>query len=56
MMGMSLEQLEAMIAHSKQVFFRFYPEFKGPYSFKDLIEQPGLYEDAKPIIPGSMYG
>ena len=56
MVGVSMEQLDELIAHSKEVFFRFYPEFKGPYSFKDLIEQPDLYEDAKPIIPGSMYG
>ena len=56
MMGMSLEQLEEMIAHSKQVFYRFYPDFKGPYSFNDLYEQPDLHEDAVPIIPGSMYG
>jgi radical SAM superfamily enzyme YgiQ (UPF0313 family) len=56
MVGISTEQLDELIAHSKEVFFRFYPEFKGPYSFKDLIDQPDLYEDAKPIIPGSMYG
>jgi radical SAM superfamily enzyme YgiQ (UPF0313 family) len=56
MMGVSLEQLDEMIAHSKQVFYRFYPDFKGPYSFKDLYEQPDLYKDAEPIIPGSMYG
>ncbi len=56
MMGVSMEQLDEMIAHSKQVFYRFYPDFKGPYSFNDLYEQPDLHEDAVPIIPGSMYG
>jgi radical SAM superfamily enzyme YgiQ (UPF0313 family) len=56
MVGISMEQLDELIDHSKQVFTRFYPKFEGPYSFKDLFEQPDLYEDAEPIIPGSMYG
>jgi radical SAM superfamily enzyme YgiQ (UPF0313 family) len=56
MVGVTVEQLDEMIDHSKQVFFRFYPDFKGPYSFKDLYEQPDLYQDADPIIPGSMFG
>ena len=56
MVGLSVGQVDELIAHSKQVFYRFYPDFKGPYSFKDLYGQPDLYEDAEPIIPGSMFG
>ena len=56
MVGISIEQLDELIDHSKQVFFRFYPDFRGPYSFKSLYEQPDLYQDAEPVIPGSMYG
>ncbi len=56
MVGISVEQVDELIAHSKEVFFRFYPDFKGPYSFKDLYERPDLYEDAEPVIPGSMFG
>jgi radical SAM superfamily enzyme YgiQ (UPF0313 family) len=56
MVGISMEQLDELIDHSKQVFSRFYPKFEGPYSFKDLFERPDLYEDAEPVIPGSMYG
>jgi radical SAM superfamily enzyme YgiQ (UPF0313 family) len=56
MVGLTLAELNMLITHSKGAFERFYPGYDGPKSFKELFNQPDLYEDAEPVIPGSMHG
>lgn len=54
MVGLSMAQLDQMIAHSKETFRRFFPGYDGPESFKDLYEQPGLFAELSPLIPESL--
>jgi radical SAM superfamily enzyme YgiQ (UPF0313 family) len=55
MVGLSLEQLEQMIAHSKETFRRFFPDYDGPLSFKELYDRPGLFAELSPKIPEALY-
>ena len=54
MVGLDRDQLEMMIAHSKETFRRFYPDYDGPLSFKDLYHQPGLFAELSPRIPAAV--
>lgn len=54
MVGISLQELEQLRAHSKQVFHSFYPAYDGPLSFVELYPQPDLFVEA-PVIPASLY-
>jgi len=54
MVGLTLEQLDQMIAHSISTFYRFFPGYDGPESFKDLYAQPGLFAELSPLIPEQM--
>ena len=55
MVGVTLEQLDQMREHSKQTFYRYFPEFEGPFSFAELYDKPGLYKQLEPTIPKSLY-
>jgi radical SAM superfamily enzyme YgiQ (UPF0313 family) len=48
MVGITLDELDMMRAHSKEVFNTFFPDFDGPYSFRDLFDHPGLYGEMQP--------
>ncbi len=54
MVGLTLAELDMMIAHSKGVFERFYPGYDGPTSFKELYHQPDMFMEKPPIIPEQM--
>lgn len=54
MVGLSMAQLEQMIEHSKSTFRRFFPDYNGPESFKDLYNQPGLFAELSPLIPEAL--
>jgi radical SAM superfamily enzyme YgiQ (UPF0313 family) len=55
MVGITLEQLDHLREHSKQTFFRFFPNYEGPYSFAELYGHPGLYKQLEPVIGQSLY-
>ena len=55
MVGITLEQLDQMRERSKTTFYRYFPEFDGPYSFSELYKTPGLYEQLEPKIPSSVF-
>lgn len=50
MVGISLQQLDELRAHSKDTFFQFFPNFEGPWSFQELYAQPNLYCVTEPQI------
>ncbi len=56
MVGLTLAELDMMIAHSKGVFERFYPGYDGPTSFKELYHQPDMFMEKGPLIPEQMAG
>ena len=53
MVGVTMEQLDEMRAHSRHTFEEYFPDFQGPYSFEELT--PGLYQEMEPLIPASLY-
>jgi hypothetical protein len=55
MVGITVDQLDQMREHSKTTFYRYFPEFEGPYSFAELYKTPGLYQQLDPTIPDSLY-
>ena len=55
MVGITVDQLDQMREHSKTTFYRYFPEFEGPYSFAELYETPGLYQQLEPTIPNTLY-
>lgn len=55
MVGITLQQLEQLRAHSRTVFHRFFPDYDGPLSFSQLYDQPGLYTELEPVIPEKLY-
>ena len=50
MVGITLDELDMMRAHSKEVFYSFFPDYDGPLSFHDLYDKPGLFRDLAPVI------
>jgi len=55
MVGVTPAQLDQMRAHSKQTFYRFFPDYEGPLSFFDLYDQPDLFRTTNPQIPATLY-
>lgn len=55
MVGITTEQLDLVRDYSRKTFYRFFPNYDGPLSFFDLHDQPGLYRELEPVIPGSLY-
>ena len=55
MVGITLEQLDIVREYSKKTFYRFFPDYDGPRSFKELYDQPGLFRELEPLIPSSVY-
>ena len=55
MVGISLDQLQQLRDHSKQTFYRFFPDYDGPLSFTELHQQPGLFTELEPVIPDKLY-
>jgi len=54
MVGLTLTQLDQMIDHSKQTFYRFFPDYDGPFSFRDLYDHPDMFTQFGPRIPESI--
>ncbi|MCA9472050.1 MAG: B12-binding domain-containing radical SAM protein [Nitrospirales bacterium] len=50
MVGVSLQQLEELRTHAKDTFFHFFPNYDGPWSFRELYYQPDLYRSIAPKI------
>ncbi len=55
MAGITEAELDQLRKHSKQTFHRFFPNYDGPLSFKDLYDKPGLYRQLDPVIPKTLY-
>ncbi|MBI3011653.1 MAG: B12-binding domain-containing radical SAM protein [Candidatus Omnitrophica bacterium] len=55
MVGITLEQLDIVREYSKKTFYRFFPDYDGPLSFKELYEQPDLFKELEPLIPSTLY-
>ncbi|TAJ98776.1 MAG: B12-binding domain-containing radical SAM protein [Chloroflexota bacterium] len=55
MVGVSEVELQRLRDHSKQTFYRFFPDYDGPLSFSELYNQPGLFKEAQPVIPKTLY-
>jgi anaerobic magnesium-protoporphyrin IX monomethyl ester cyclase len=55
MVGITMDQLDEMRAHSVHTFEQYFPDFNGPYSFKELYHQAGLYREMEPVMPASLY-
>jgi anaerobic magnesium-protoporphyrin IX monomethyl ester cyclase len=53
MVGISLEQLDQSREHSKRTFYRFFPDYEGPYSFGELYHRPDMYDELKPLFSRS---
>jgi radical SAM superfamily enzyme YgiQ (UPF0313 family) len=56
MVGLTTQELDMLIAHSRGVFERFYPGYDGPKSFKELYHQPDLFVESGPLIPEQLTG
>ena len=56
MVGLTMEELDMLITHSRGVFERFYPGYDGPTSFKELYHQPDLFMEKGPLIPERIAG
>lgn len=52
MTGLTPDQLDVARAYAQRSFQRFYPDYDGPRSFRDLYHQPGLFT-AGPRLPGA---
>ena len=44
-----------MKTFSKKTFYRFFPDYDGPLSFKELYEHPSLFKELEPLIPSALY-
>lgn|GEM_PF-1115698 len=55
MVGVTPEELDALRDHSKQTFYRFFPDYNGPLSFKELYDKTGLFAKLEPVIPDRLY-
>ncbi|HBN07138.1 MAG TPA: hypothetical protein DD435_00320 [Cyanobacteria bacterium UBA8530] len=55
MVGLTGEQLEETRAHSAQVFQRFFPDYDGPRSFAELVNQPHLFDGLAPLLRDGAY-
>jgi radical SAM superfamily enzyme YgiQ (UPF0313 family) len=55
MVGISTQQLLELREHSKQTFYRFFPDYDGPTTFHDLYPHPGMYRKGEPLIPQELY-
>lgn len=55
MVGMTMDELDAAIQDSINVFTRFFPDYDGPKSFRELYNRPDLYTALEPIIPKQLY-
>jgi anaerobic magnesium-protoporphyrin IX monomethyl ester cyclase len=53
MVGITMDELDALIAHSKQKFHSYFPDYDGPLSFRDLVEQQDLFLSMEAVIPES---
>lgn len=51
MVGLTLSQLDHMIEHSEHTFRRFFPDYDGPLSFRDLYDHPDMFAEITPRIP-----
>ncbi len=51
MTGLTAEQLDVARAYAQRSFRRFYPDYDGPRSFRELYAQPGLFTEG-PRLPG----
>ena len=52
MVGISADELDQMRTHSKMVFQKYYPDYKGPFSFKEMAAMSKEeFENARPLIP-----
>lgn len=52
MTGLTAEQLEVARAYAERSFRRFYPDYDGPRSFRELYGQPGLFTEG-PKLPSA---
>lgn len=52
MVGITFEQLQVQREYAKRTFYRYFPDYDGPLSFKDLYDQPDLFQECTPRIPG----
>tara|TARA_R110000772_G_scaffold73216_6_gene159873 strand:+ start:13024 stop:14637 length:1614 start_codon:yes stop_codon:yes gene_type:complete len=55
MVGVTLDELDQMRAHSKETFFSYFPNYDGPLSFKELYGHPDLFAQLEPTIPDTLY-
>ncbi|GJL49438.1 MAG: hypothetical protein NPIRA01_06650 [Nitrospirales bacterium] len=50
MVGITLEQLTQLRRHAQDTFYSFFPDFEGPFSFKELYSEPNMYQALEPKI------
>jgi len=55
MTGMTVAELDAAREDSRNVFYSFFPDYDGPKSFVELVENPDLFVDLAPLIPDRVY-
>lgn len=55
MVGISLDELDQMREHSRATFYKFFPDYQGPLSFRELFDQTETRFAGEPVIPETLY-
>ena len=55
MVGIDLEELDQMRKHSQDTFYKFFPHYQGPLSFRELFDQTETRFASEPVIPETLY-